>query len=118
MPFKSRLRERRVTLTIDVKVKTLSAGQNTEATVSGLGALTATREQRDAFEITNDTGAIVIVSDVFWFEQLSDGTLPAIEEKHVLIDGSSIRYEVLNVANQGGEGNRLRVMTRRLRNTP
>ncbi len=118
MTFKSRIRERRQTLTIDVKVKTLSSGQNTEATVSGLGSLTATREQRDAFELTTDAGATVIISDVFWFEQLSNGTLPAIEEKHVLVDGSSVRYEVLNGADMGGEGNRLRVMTRRLRYTP
>lgn len=100
-------------MTMTLKVKTLSSGQNTESTVGG--PLIATREQRDAFEIVSDIGTTAIISDVFWFEQLPDETLPAIEEKHILIDVNSIRYEVLNVANQGGEGNRLRVMTRRIR---
>jgi len=113
--IKSRLQERRTQLTITVKVKTLSSGQYSEATVSGMSALTATREQRDAFEITDDAGTQVLVSDVFWFEAIAGASLPAIEEQHVLIDASSVRYEVLSVADQGGDGDRLRVMTKRLR---
>ena len=113
--IKSRLQVRRVKLTIAVKVKTLTGGKYTEANVSGLSALAATREQRDAFEITDDAGTQVIISDVFWFESVAGSNLPAIEEKHVLVDSSSVRYEVLSVADQGGENDRLRVMTRRLR---
>lgn len=113
--IKSRLRLRRVTKTIDVKVKTQASGQYTEASVSGLSSLTATHEQRNAFEATTDAGAVVIVTDVFWFEQLSSGSLPAIEEKHVLVDGDSQRYEVLTVQDQGGMGDRLMVMCRRIK---
>lgn len=121
MSFGSRLRRRRNTLTVAVKLKSLSGGQHSEANVTGLEALTATRSQgstgsqSSARETVTETGAIVIVTDIFFFEQLSTGALPAITEKHVLVDGSGVRYEVLSVSDQGGEGNRLRVMTRRLR---
>jgi hypothetical protein len=113
--IKSRLQSRRVAVTVAVKVKTLTSGQYSEANVSGLSSVTATKEPRDAFEFTSDGGTIVTVTDVFWFEAVAGASLPAIEEKHVLVDSSSIRYEVVNVSDQGGEGDRLRVMTRRLR---
>jgi hypothetical protein len=112
---KSRLQSRRTAVTVAVKVKTLASGQYSEANVSGLGSVAATQEQRDAFEFTSDGGTIVTVTDVFWFEAAAGASLPAIEESHVLVDGSSVRYEVVNVQDQGGEGDRLRVMTRRLR---
>ncbi len=113
--IKSRLQSRRTTVTVAVKVKTRANSQYSEANVSGLSAVTCTKEPRDAFEFTSDGGAIVTVTDVFWFEAVAGASLPAIEEKHVLVDGSSVRYEVVNVADQGGEDDRLRVMTRRLR---
>jgi hypothetical protein len=112
MAIASRLRQRRQPITITVKVKALAGGQHSES--NALTGLTATREQVDAVEVATAGGAFVPVTDVFWFEE-SSGSLPAIEEKHVLVDGSSVRYEVIQVADQGGEGNRLKVMTKRLR---
>lgn len=111
----SRLRQRRQTLTITVKVKALPAsGQHSES--NALTGLTATREQIGAEEVATVGGAIVPVTDVFWFEKSkSSDSLPAIEEEHVLVDSDSVRYEVIQVADQGGEGNRLKVMTKRLR---
>ena len=113
--IKSRLRRRRTSKTFEVKVKTLASGQHTEANVAGLSAIVGTREERDAVEVANDAGAIVGVTDVFWFEPKAGDSIPAIEEKHVLIDGDSVRYEVLQVINQAGQDNRLRVLTRRVR---
>lgn len=111
--IKSRLRDRRQTKTITVKAKTFASGQYTEATL--YSGLIATYEQRQAVETATDGGAVVVVTDVFYFEPVTTGTLPAIEEKHVLIDSGSVRYEVVSVADQGGGGNRLEVITRRLR---
>lgn len=108
----SRIHERRVQMTCSVKLKTLTAGQNVETNLTT--GLIATREQPDASELFTDAGALVVVTDVFWFEPVS-GTLPAITEKHTVIDASNNRYEVVMVQNQGGEGNRLKVMTRALR---
>jgi len=108
----SRLRERRVQLGVSVKLKTLTAGQHVESNLAT--GLIATHEQPDASEMFTDAGALVIVTDVFWLERVN-GTLPAITEKHVIVDASSNRYEVVMVQNQGGEGNRLKVMTRALR---
>ncbi len=113
--IKSRLQMRLNTVTVAVKVKTRTNSQYAEANVSGLSSVAATKEPRDAFEFTSDGGTIVTVTDVFWFEALAGSSLPAIEEKHVLVDGSNVRYEVVNVADLAGEGDRLRVMTRRLR---
>lgn len=99
-------------MTCSVKLKTLTAGQNVETSLTT--GLIATHEQPDASELFTDAGALVVVTDVFWFEPVS-GTLPAITEKHTVIDASNNRYEVVMVQNQGGEGNRLKVMTRALR---
>lgn len=111
--IKSRLRDRRVTKTITVKVKTFASGQHTEATL--YSGLIATYEQRQSVEVSGEAGGMVVVTDVFFFEPVTTGTLPAIEEKHVLIDSGSVRYEVVSVVDQGGGGNRLEVITRRLR---
>lgn len=111
----SRLRERRNTKTMTVKVKTIASGKHTEANVSGLSSLTATWEPLSPEETVTEGGSVVIVTERFWFDKLSDGTLPAIEEKHVLVDSSSVRYEVVRVKNQGGQGERLEVTTRRVR---
>ena len=113
--IKSRLRQRRKTKTVAVKVKTLASGQYSETTVSGMANLVATHEEREAQEIDGDGGALVVVTDVFWFEVAAGETLPAIEEKYVLVDSDSQRYEVMQVIDQGGMDDRLRVMTRRLR---
>jgi hypothetical protein len=59
---------------------------------------------------------MVPVLDVFWFERVvSTGLLPAIEEKNVLKDSGNVRYEAIEVSDEGGQGNRLKVITRRLR---
>lgn len=108
----SRLRERRLQLTVSVKLKTLTSGQMVES--SAFTGLIATHEQPDANEFVTDAGAVVVVTDVFWFEPVA-GVLPAITEKHVIVDASSNRYEVVMVQNQAGEGNRIKVMTRALR---
>lgn len=106
----SRVHQRRAQLTVNVYSKTLSPAYAETAVYTGL---TATREQRDAFEQMTDTGVVILVTDVFWFEPVS-GVLPAINEGHVLTI-STARYEVIQVANQGGESHRLRVMTRKIR---
>lgn len=102
---------RRATMTVSVKRKTLTSGQNVESNL--YTGLIATHEQPDATEMFTDAGALVIVTDVFWFERVAD-VLPAITEKHVVVDASSNRYEVVMVQNQGGEGNRLKVTTRNI----
>ncbi len=113
--IKSRLRQRRKTDTVTVKVKSRSNSQYSEATDAGLVDLVVTRSQQDVFEQTADAGTIVTVGDMFYFEAVAGESLPAIEEKHVLVDSSAVRYEVLRVTDVAGEGNRLMVATRRLR---
>lgn len=108
----SRLRRRRVKVIVAVKLKTLTAGQNVESNL--YTGLVATHEQPDASEMFTDAGALVVVTDVFWFEAIG-WALPAITEKHTIVDASNNRYEVVMVQNQAGEGNRLKVMTRALR---
>ena len=116
MPFGSRLQIRRVQKTVDVKVRSLASGQHSEANVSGLTSLTPTYEQRNALEENTDAGGIVNIVDVFFFERLTaTNVLPAIREKHVLVDSSSVRYEVIEVSDEGGQGNRLKVTCRRAR---
>jgi hypothetical protein len=110
---KSRLQARRKAKTIIVKSKALASGQYSETNL--LTGLSASREPGNAEEVITGGGAIVNVSDTFWFEAEAGESLPAIEEKHVLVDEDDIRYEVVSVTDQGGEGDRLKVMTRRLR---
>lgn len=116
MSFGSRLQVRRVQKTIDVKVKTLASGKYTEANVMGLTSLTPTFEQRNAMEENTDAGGLVNILDVFFFERLvTTNILPAIREQHILVDSDSVRYEVIEVSNEGGQGNRLKVSCRRIR---
>jgi hypothetical protein len=116
MTFGSRLQVRRVQKTVDVKEKTLTSGQYVETTVTGLDSLTPTHEQRSAIEEHVEAGALVNIVDVFFFERLiATGILPAIREKHVLVDSSSVRYEVIEISDEGGQGNRLKVTSRRAR---
>lgn len=116
MTFGSRLQVRRVQKTVDVILKTLSGRQYTEATVSGLTSLTPTFEQRNAVEENTDAGGLVNILDVFFFERLiATNVLPSIREQHILLDSNSVRYEVVEVSDEGGQGNRLKVSCRRLR---
>lgn len=107
----SSLRGMRNRLTVNVYSRTLSPTYSETIVYTGL---TATREQRDAYEQMSETGAIITITDVFWFEPVN-GVLPVINEGH-LLTCDSVRYEVLQVMDQGGGNSRLRVMTRRLRN--
>lgn len=116
MSYGSRLQVRRTQKTVSVKVKTLASGKYTEANVTGLTGLTPTYEQRNAAEEHTDAGGTVNVVDVFFFERLTTtNVLPAIREQHVIVDSSSVRYEVMEVSDEGGQGNRLKVTCRRLR---
>lgn len=117
MSFGSRLQVRRTQKTVSVKEKTLTSGKYVESNVSGLTGLTPTYEQRNAVEEGIDAGGTVNVLDVFFFERLvATNVLPAVREQHVLVDGDSVRYEVIEISDEGGQGNRLKVTTRRLRN--
>ena len=118
MTFGSRLQIRRPQKTVGVKAKTLGGGgQYTEANVGGLTNLTPTWEQRNAMEEHTDAGGLTNVVDVFWFERLlTTNILPAIREQHVIVDSDDVRYEVFEVSDEGGGGNRLKVTCRRLRN--
>lgn len=110
--IRSRLRSRRNTKTVDVINKTLSGGYAESNAYTGL---TATYEQRDAFELITEAGGVIKVTDVFWFEPATPGaSLPTITEAQLLYDGST-RYEIIQVQTQGGGNSRMRVMTRRMR---
>ncbi len=116
MTFGSRLQVRRTSKTVDVKIKTLANGQFTEANIIGLTSLTPTFEQRNAMEESTDAGGLTNILDIFFFERLlATNILPAIREQHVLVDSDSVRYEVIEVSDEGGQGNRLKVSCRRLR---
>lgn len=108
----SRLRERRQQVTVTVYSRN-SAG--TESAVSGLSSVVVTRTQQSANELVGEFGNIIAdVVDIFWFEKIS-GTFPTITEKHLIRDASSTRYEIIATVNQGGESNRLKVITTRVR---
>lgn len=113
MAFGSRLHIRRPKKTVDVKVKSPSGGQYTEANVAGLTNLTPTYEQRNAQEEHTDAGGLVNIVIVFFFERLiTTGILPAIREEHVISDSDSNRYEIFEVSDEGGAGNLLKVTCR------
>lgn len=118
MTYGSRLQIRRPQKTVDIKAKTLGAGgQYTEANVTGLTNLTPTYEQRNAIEEHTDAGGLTNVVEVLFFERLlTTGILPGIREQHVIVDSDDVRYEVFEVSNEAGGGNRLKVSSRRLRN--
>lgn len=117
MTYGSRLHVRRPKKTVSVKVKSRASGKFTEANVTGLTGLAATFEQRNALEEHTDAGGTVNILDVLFFERLlATNILPAIREQHVIVDDDdSTRYEVLEISDEGGAGNLLKVTTRRLR---
>lgn len=112
--LKSRLRLIRPGLTVTVKAKSGPvAGRYNESDL--YADLTASHEQPGPAETYAESGAVVIATDVFWFEPLTSGGLPAIAEQHVLVDAAGTRYEVVSAEDQGGAGSRLRVVTRRMK---
>ncbi|GIK36564.1 MAG: hypothetical protein BroJett011_03970 [Chloroflexota bacterium] len=110
---KSRLRQRRPQLAVTVKQKSgPTAGKWTESNL--YTNLSATHEQPEAAEAFGESGVVAVATDVFWFEAAPGSSLPAIAEQHVLVVGST-RYEVVNAEDQAGMGQRLRVVTKRVK---
>lgn len=113
----SRLAQRRPVRTVTVKKKTLTSGKHVESNLAGAVSIPARFHQVDAGEAASEGGAVVVVNGVFGFEPVS-GSLPAIEEKHVIVDDdTSERFEVVSVKNRAGAGNRLKVSVKKLRST-
>lgn len=106
--MKGPLSSRRTKSTITVYNRTRSGSQYSDNVIDS--GLSGRKEASFSQEIVTEAGAVVLVSDVFWFDKKSDGTLPAIEEKHILYDGTS-RYEVMMVIPRL-YANKLKVMTR------
>lgn len=114
MPFASRLKTFRdtTTKTVDVVSKTISPSYSESNVYTGL---TAVHYQDDAFELITDTGATVLVADVFLFYPATpNAALPTITEAHLVYDGS-VRYEIIQVKQQTLGGKLLKVVTRRAR---
>lgn len=107
----SRLRERLIQVTLDVLSRN-SAGSETTV----YDDIIATHSQSITDEILVEFGNVVTqVTDIFKFERLvSTGLLPVILEKHIIRTGG-VKYEIIGVVDQGGEGNRLFVVTKRVR---
>lgn len=110
--IKSRLRVRRQKKTVSVRAKTLTAGKYVES--SAYTGLVATWEPAMVEEVYSAAGQVAFATDVFWFEPTT-GSLPTIEEQHVIVDAAGLRYEVISTTSQGGEGNRLKALTRRVK---
>lgn len=111
--IKSRVIDCLTTVTVSVKEKTLTSGKHVETNVSGMSSLTATQRRPSAQEIASNAGAIVVSDEIFLFETVS-GTLPAILEEYVIVDASSVRYEIKSVRDaSAGQGDLLMVVTER-----
>lgn len=81
---------------------------------SGATALTAYYEQQaNAGQIyaVDEQGKLIETLDIFWLEPLSTGSLPVITpEYHITTGGKT--YEILQVSDQGGMGENLKVSCR------
>jgi len=108
--IKSRLRQRRITKTVAVVSRSYASGSYSDTTV--YSRLTAAYEQTRQEDYNDEWGKYTQIVDVFWFEPLASGSLPAIEPKHFITEGSN-RYEVTEVTNQAGMGERLKVVCRK-----
>ena len=110
MPFGSRLRTRRKKRTVNVA---------TRAGVVVVNGLTPTWQPASKVGGSSDEritaqGGVKFVTDVFFFEPVN-GTLPAINHKHIMTDtATSFQYEVLTVADQAGNGTLLMVEATRV----
>jgi hypothetical protein len=103
MMYNSSLRRRRKTETVTIK--------NYAGTTIASG-LTATREPKLAAPVVTDDGVIFIETINFYFANTA-GVLPTIAYKNLVVDAASLKYEVLAVQAQGGESDRLKVVTKR-----
>ena len=105
MSFGSRLRTRRKKRTVNVA---------TRAGVVVVNGLTPTWQPGPNDERITAQGGVKFVTDVFFFEPVN-GTLPAINHKHIMTDtDTSFQYEVLTVADQAGNGTLLMVEATRV----
>jgi len=111
--YQSRLRQRRQSQQCVTIKSRDSSGTESDVYVN----LDCTHTQKGATEINAEFGVVVSsVMDVFWFEpMLTTGKLPVIREKHLVYDLNNVRHEIIQVVDQGGEGNRLAVLTERKR---
>lgn len=102
----SRLRVRRVKKTLSVK---------TYAGATLYASLEATHTEKLVEPIVTQDGVMTTPITVFYFDKiLSTGILPVIPDEARLTDSATgLIYEVLTSQNTGGEGNRLKVTTRR-----
>ena len=110
----SRLRRRRRI----VRIKAIKSRSHSDETYSEPteGTLYNATWQPATNQPTDDQfGTYTEITDIFFFEQLSNGNLPAITRGYVLIDENNNRYDVEDIAKQGGEENRLKVETKRLK---
>lgn len=111
--YRSRLRQRRQSQ----MCVTIKARDSAEAESNVYSNLWCTHTQKGALEVNAEFGVVVSnVVDIFWFEPMdTTEALPAILEKHLVYDENNVRHEIVQVVNQGGEGNRLAVITERKR---
>ena len=113
MPLKSSLRLIRQSFTVDVIETDIVSGLEVESVF--LSDLMGTHQQESRSEDNTSVGAIVNTTDTWIFERNpATGLLPPITEKHILditSVNSGVRYDVKAIDDQGGEGNRLFVLT-------
>lgn len=102
----SRLRVRRLKKTVSV---TTYAGAVLYA------SLEATHTEKLMEPVVTSDGAMTIPITVYYFDKiLSTGILPVIPDESRITDSADgLIYEVLTSQDTGGEGNRLKVTTRR-----
>lgn len=110
--LKSRLARRMTPATVNVVEKGVSGSSVTETTI--YDDIEAAYIQKVVKEGTDGFGGVSSrVADLFYFERIN-GALPAIEEKHI-IQWNGIDYEITQALNLGGLGERLEVVTERIR---
>lgn len=105
------LRDMRPRHTLSVITRTITGGKYVNSNL--YTGIVANRQQKQATELATDGGAVVVISDLFTIYPQADGTLPAIEEKHIISDGTN-SYEVMMVQNLE-MAPAIHVYTRRLR---
>lgn len=111
--YRSRLHRRRQSAQC-VNIKSRDSA-NVESFV--YSNLECTHTQKGAMEVNAEFGVVVTnVVDIYWFQPLdTTGALPVIEEKHLVYTEDNVRHEIIQVVDQGGEGNRLAVICERKR---
>ena len=107
----SRLADRSTVKKVSVITRNYSSGSyGTPTTVYSI--LHPTYEQKQQTYFSDEYGKQIEVLDIFEFEPLVSGSLPAITPKHFIVEGSNT-YEVLTAVDEGGAGELLTVTCRR-----